>query len=126
MPPSHEHTIPDLLKRAKADLTAWLQAEKAFITSEISARVEMAAQPIMAFGLAAVCAFFGGIALTVAAGLALGALLTPVLGFLIVALVYAGVGAVLFIRGRARLRKMFRMQVRKREAMPDADWAPPK
>lgn len=124
-PPSQERDFADLIARAKSDLVTWLLAEKEFAQSQISARVEMAAQPVVAFGGAAVVGLLGVGALTMAAGFLLAKWVGLPLGFFIVAIAYLVGAYLLYVRGKSRMYRMLRMQVSLKEAKPDADWAPP-
>ncbi|MBZ6379971.1 MULTISPECIES: phage holin family protein [Pacificimonas] len=124
LPPSGEPDLGALVDRVKRDAKAWVEAEKAYVSAEISGRIEMAAQPAISFAAAGFLGFLASIAFTVALALGLGLLVGAPLGFLIVTLLYLGGAYLLYVRGRARMKRMLRMQVSKRAAAPEADWAP--
>jgi protein-S-isoprenylcysteine O-methyltransferase Ste14 len=94
------------------------------VGAEISARVELAMQPAISFGAAALIAFLASIALTMAVGFGLGELVGIPLGFLAAGVLYLGLAYLLFLWGKSRMRRMKRIQVSRRDARPDADWAP--
>lgn len=125
LPPSGEKDVARLFARAREDAKTYFDAEKTYFKTLVSARLELAIQPALAFAFAGSLAMLAAIALTLCLGLAIGAVIGNAWGFLVVAAIYSGAAAFFFVRGRKRLRRMLRLQVSKRAQSPDADWAPP-
>jgi uncharacterized membrane protein YqjE len=100
-----ERSLPELLQRLSAETSQLVHEELELAKAELSQKGELAAAGAGLFGGAAAIGLLALAALTTCIILALANAIPAWLAALIVAVVYAGIAAVLAIQGRAKVKE---------------------
>ncbi len=117
-------SLPELISRLTDQSSTLFRQELELAKTEIKQEVRTAGKAGGMFGAAAVVGFLAVLLLSFALAWALGDLLNPALGFLIVGLVYAAVAGVLAMRGRGTAQQIDTSLPETSQSLKeDAQWA---
>jgi len=103
-PKQPDRSLPELIGVLSSDITLLVRKEFELAREEIRTEASRASKAGAALGAAGVVGLLAAIALVLAAGWGLAAVMPTGLAFLIVALVLGGVAAVLGLRGKQQLQ----------------------
>jgi hypothetical protein len=123
-PKQPDKSLGDLFGDLSQEFSELVRTQTELAKSEIRSQAEKAKRAASAFGGAAVAGYMALILLSFAAAWGLSEVVPEGIAFLLVALVYVAVAAILFVRGRQRVREFSIVPEETVESLrEDVQWA---